>query len=152
MKTALTALTLLWCGLVLGLSFIETPLKFQAPEITRELGLGIGQLVFTTLNRIEWFFAVATVILLVRLRPAKLIAILLVIPLLVVLLQTFWLLPVLHERIDLIRSGTEPAPSAVHWIYIGVEIAKWVGLLIGGILLAHQANPTGKLEAPPTSD
>lgn len=50
---AQVGLPFLWAGLVLGLSFIETPLKFRAPGITRELGLGIGSLVFTTLNRIE---------------------------------------------------------------------------------------------------
>ena len=36
------ALPFLWAGLVLGLSFIETPLKFTAPGITLPLGLGIG--------------------------------------------------------------------------------------------------------------
>ncbi|WP_237562181.1 hypothetical protein [Glutamicibacter soli] len=33
-------------GLVTGISFIEAPLKFTAPEITIPLGSGIGRLVF----------------------------------------------------------------------------------------------------------
>ncbi|MEM0967027.1 MAG: hypothetical protein AAGJ81_12845 [Verrucomicrobiota bacterium] len=40
-----------WLGLVIGISFLEAPLKFQAPGITLELGLGIGRLVFGALNK-----------------------------------------------------------------------------------------------------
>ncbi len=39
---ALVATTLVWFGLTLGLSFIETPLKFQAPGVTLTIGLAIG--------------------------------------------------------------------------------------------------------------
>lgn len=42
-----------WAGLIGGISFLEAPLKFQAPGITIPLGLGIGQLVFQALNKIE---------------------------------------------------------------------------------------------------
>lgn len=41
----------LWLGLLLGISFIETPLKFMVPGMT--LGLGIGQLVFTAMNIVQ---------------------------------------------------------------------------------------------------
>ena len=51
-----------WIGLVLGLSFIETPLKFQAPGITTELGVGIGRLVFGVLNKIEITFVIVLLI------------------------------------------------------------------------------------------
>ena len=37
-------------GMILAISFLEAPLKFQAPGITIPLGLGIGRLVFTALN------------------------------------------------------------------------------------------------------
>jgi hypothetical protein len=37
----------IWLGMVLAISFMETPLKFRAPRITLQLGLGIGRLVFT---------------------------------------------------------------------------------------------------------
>jgi hypothetical protein len=42
------ATPLVWLGMVLGISVLETPLKFRAPGITRALGLGIGRLVFRT--------------------------------------------------------------------------------------------------------
>ncbi len=51
------AITFIWCGMLLGISFIEAPLKFQAPNITLGLGLGIGRLVFFALNKFEIAFA-----------------------------------------------------------------------------------------------
>ncbi|WP_328388425.1 hypothetical protein [Nocardia sp. NBC_00416] len=37
---------MLWLGMVLAISFLEAPLKFRAPGVATELGLGIGRLVF----------------------------------------------------------------------------------------------------------
>ena len=36
----------IWLGLIIGISFIEAPLKFTAPGIMIPLGLGIGRRVF----------------------------------------------------------------------------------------------------------
>ncbi|MBU3995011.1 MAG: hypothetical protein KKF42_04430, partial [Actinobacteria bacterium] len=47
------ALPVLWIGLIVAISFIEAPLKFQAEGITIPLGLGIGRLVFAALNITE---------------------------------------------------------------------------------------------------
>lgn len=48
-----------WIGMVLAISFLEAPLKFRAPGITVELGVGIGRLVFRALNGLELVLAVA---------------------------------------------------------------------------------------------
>lgn len=40
------ALTFVWLGMVLAISFLEAPLKFRAPGVTLPIGLGIGRLVF----------------------------------------------------------------------------------------------------------
>jgi hypothetical protein len=37
-----TGVTFVWLGMVLAISFLETPLKFRAPEVTLRVGLGIG--------------------------------------------------------------------------------------------------------------
>ncbi len=44
------ALTFVWLGMVLAISFLEAPLKFRAPGVTLPIGLGIGRLVFLALN------------------------------------------------------------------------------------------------------
>lgn len=52
------AVAFTWLGMVLGISFLETPLKFRAPGITVQLGVGIGRLVFRALNAVEAVLAV----------------------------------------------------------------------------------------------
>ncbi|GCE41717.1 probable conserved transmembrane protein [Rhodococcus wratislaviensis] len=36
------AVTFIWLGMVVAISFLEAPLKFRAPGVTVPLGLGIG--------------------------------------------------------------------------------------------------------------
>jgi uncharacterized protein (DUF697 family) len=60
------ALPFVWLGLILGISVIETPLKFQAPGITTALGLGIGRLVFHALNLVELVIACVLAIVVAR--------------------------------------------------------------------------------------
>ncbi|QTJ70194.1 hypothetical protein HYG77_31950 (plasmid) [Rhodococcus sp. ZPP] len=40
------AVTFVWFGMVLAISFLETPLKFRAPGGPVRVGLGIDRLVF----------------------------------------------------------------------------------------------------------
>ena len=55
------ALTFVWLGMVLAISFLEAPLKFRAPDVTIRIGLGIGRLVFTALNAVETVLAATMV-------------------------------------------------------------------------------------------
>ena len=57
----LTALPLVWCGMVSAISFIETPLKFRAPGMTRALGVGSGRIIFKMLNVVKAALAVRTI-------------------------------------------------------------------------------------------
>ena len=57
-----TAVTFVWLGMVLAISFLETPLKFRAPEVTLPVGLGIGRVVFRALNAVEAALAVVLTI------------------------------------------------------------------------------------------
>ena len=63
------AVAFVWLGMVLAISFLETPLKFRAPGITLPLGLGIGRLVFRALNTVEVVLATALIIALLTITP-----------------------------------------------------------------------------------
>jgi hypothetical protein len=54
-----------WLGMVLAISFLETPVKFRAPGITIPLGLGIGRIVFRALNIAEMVLAAVVVVSLI---------------------------------------------------------------------------------------
>ncbi|MEZ4886125.1 MAG: hypothetical protein R3E32_15425 [Chitinophagales bacterium] len=132
-KITLIASTFIWCGLLLGISFMEAPLKFQAPNITLELGLGIGQLVFGVLNKMELVLAVLIAGSLWMIKPSKRINIAYGIIIAILLVQTFVLLPFLSERIVMIQNGQMPPQSPMHWYYIVAEVVKLGLLLFGGI-------------------
>ena len=123
-------LPFLWVGLVAGISLIEAPLKFRAPGVTLPLGLGIGRLVFTTLNRVEWVLALSLLATLLSLtQPVRMTAILACL-LGILVVQTFWLLPTLDDRALQIIVGNRVPDSPHHWIYIALELVKLV-LLVG---------------------
>jgi hypothetical protein len=128
-----------WLGMVLGISFLEAPLKFRAPGVTLRLGLGIGRLVFAALNRIEVLLAIAVwVTLLVGPRsPSSLAAAGAVV--LVLLLQLAAVRPALTRRSDRVLAGEDGPRSRAHLVYAGFEVAKvgalvWLGVsaLAGG--------------------
>lgn len=133
LNIAITVLTFIWVGLVLGISFMEAPLKFTAPNITRELGLGIGKIVFTTLNRIELVIALTILASLISGKYSRRINISYSIPMVILALQSLWLLPVLDNRIDLILAGEQLPASHHHLTYIVCEVVLILSLGFAGI-------------------
>ncbi len=132
-RVILIVSTFIWCGLLLGISFMEAPLKFQAPNITLELGLGIGQLVFGALNKMELVLAVLIGGSLWAVKPSSRINLIYGIIITILLAQTFVLLPFLSERIVMIQSGQTPPDSPMHLYYIIAEVVKLVLLMFGGV-------------------
>ena len=131
--------TLLWVGFVCAISFLEAWLKFRAPGVTLPIGLGIGRLVFGALNKVELLFAAAVVIDLLRTRTPVRQWALIVLPVVLLLLQTVWLLPVMDARAELvIQNGPAPA-SHMHIVYVVFEVLKVGTLALFGI---HSFVPT----------
>lgn len=126
----------LWIGFVCAISFMEAWLKFKAPGVSLPIGLGIGRLVFNVLNKVEWVFAFAIIISLLssggRLQASF---IFLLIPLILLSLQTFWLLPILDVRAEMHIQGLPVSPSNLHVYYIVAEGLKVLSLLIFSIQL-----------------
>lgn len=125
----------LWIGFVCAISFMEAWLKFRAPGITLPLGLGIGSLVFKALNKVEWVFVIlmALDLFLFHRSGIDLSRILFLIALLILIIQTLWLLPALDARIPLYQQGVEVPASPLHFYYVGTEVVKVVCLIITGI-------------------
>jgi len=128
---------ILWLGFVLSISFMEAWLKFQAAGVTQAIGLAIGRLVFGALNKVELFFM--TVMLLSTLRTyglkiEKTLRNLLISLMVVLLTQTFHLLPDLDQRAAMIIHGTAPTASYSHFYYVFSELIK--AILLG--VFAHK--------------
>lgn len=127
-------LTFIWIGFICAISFMEAWLKFQAPGITVTLGLGIGKLVFAALNKMEWIFAIAILTELVYLRKKILVKhnLFYFVPLLILFIQSIWILPALDLRAQAMIKGETLTPSNLHIWYISIEVLKTICLGIFG--------------------
>ncbi len=142
-------LPVLWFGMVAAISFIEAPLKFQAPGITIPLGLGIGRLVFFALNTVEAVLLLALAVLSFWPRAARfagrrrawlagLAA--------VFLIKVALVRPPLNARTDLVLAGAEPGQSLWHYVYIVCDLATMALLLVLAVQAARAVLAT--VQAP----
>ena len=129
------AVAFVWLGMVLAISFLEAPLRFRAPNVTLQIGLGIGRLVFRALNTIEVGFAlVMLAILAVSPTPAR-IAAAFSVAIAALAIQLLAVRPRLTRRSDHVLAGLEAPRSRGHYAYLGLEVVKAAALLAAGILL-----------------
>ena len=102
------ALTFVWLGMVLAISFLEAPLKFRAPGVTLPIGLGIGRLVFPALNCGEAVLAA----------------------------QLGLVRPQLNRRASQVLTAESEVPrSRAHAYYVAAEVAKVAALTGLGVSL-----------------
>lgn len=128
------ALTMLYLGLILGVSFLATPVKFSAPSLSLPAALDVGQVTFSLFHKVEWGM-LALLVLMAFSAPAPFqtspLQTGLVMGLAVILfVDGVWLLPQLSERVQAVIAGAPRAPSPHHALYAGLELMK-TGLLIG---------------------
>lgn len=129
------AVTFVWLGMVLAISFLEAPLKFRAPNVTLQIGLGIGRLVFRALNTVEVCFALVLVaIVLAGPAPAGVAAATFV-AVGALAAQLIAVRPGLTRRSDSVLAGSDGPRSRAHYVYIGFEVVKVAALVAAGILL-----------------
>jgi len=138
-KNISIATVFIWIGFVGAISFMEAWMKFRAPGVTLPIGLGIGRLVFSALNKMELG---CLVIILYSLFPFKNISkkesLLLGIVAILLLLQTLWTLPTLDQRAIAFINETPPHSSNIHFIHIISEVLKICALFgLGFQLLKH---------------
>lgn len=135
------AVVFVWLGMVLAISFLEAPLKFRAPGITLQLGLGIGRLVFQALNHVETVLAVVLVwaVTVCRPGPAALLAVGAAVTVLAI--QSLGVRPRLRRRSDEVLAAATAPPggmiqrSRAHYVYAGLELVKVAALLVAGVAL-----------------
>lgn len=131
------AVTFVWLGMVLAISFLEAPLKFRAPGVDLRTGLAIGRLVFRALNLAELILAAGLVAAVLTARPPVGSLVCAGLAVLMLAIQLAVVRPRLTRRSDQILAGQDAARSTSHYGYVALEIVK-VGALVatGSLLLA----------------
>lgn len=115
---------ILWAGLMLGVSFIATPVKFMAPHLTLPVALEIGKVTFQVFNKVEWSIFTLTLLSLIPSGGNSIKWFSIGGLFILLFLQTFWLLPYLNIRADQIIAGEPANPGVHHWLYISFESLK----------------------------
>jgi hypothetical protein len=129
------AATYIWLGMVLAISFLEAPLKFRAPGVTLQIGLGIGRLVFRALNTCEAVLAAAAILAAWRGGGAPAAVVSLAIATALLAAQLVVVRPALTRRSDQVLAGAEGPRSRAHYAYVALELVKVIALVVAGVVL-----------------
>ncbi len=135
---AILIVAAIWFGMLLGVSFLATPAKFLAPSLSLLVALDVGRHTFAVFNTVEWLLSVvlAAAVLAGDRRWLSISAIVVVIFL--VAAETFWLLPLLDQRVGMIIAGQWPSSSNLHNLYIAFEVAKLLALMAVALVMARK--------------
>lgn len=130
------AITFLWLGMVLAISFVEAPLKFRAPGVTLPIGLGIGRLVFRALNAAETAWAVVIGVVVAAGDWAGItVPVAAGVAVAALAAQLVGVRPALTRRSDAVLAGFDGPRSHAHLVYVAFEMVKTVALIWLGVAL-----------------
>ncbi|MBB4808272.1 membrane-associated HD superfamily phosphohydrolase [Chryseobacterium defluvii] len=134
----------LMAGMFITISFLETPMKFQVQGMTLPIALKLGKLMFGISTRIQAVLLILILIcmLLRKKSYTKLDFVLIIVFFLILIVENFWMLPVLNVRVDLLSNGKPIPPSELHNYFIYAESAKAV-ILILSIILQFKTKKNG---------
>lgn len=130
------AISFFWLGLMLAISFLETPLKFQVPGMTLPIALELGKIMFGVSTNIQLGLMIL-IFLNIIFNAKQLSKVMLVSSILLALilgLEKFWMLPILDARADILASGKGLPPTPLHDYFIYAEVAKLVLVVFLGII------------------
>lgn len=131
-----------WFGIVIGVSFMATPIKFQAVQLELPVALEVGKVTFQLLAKTERILALGLVAALLF-KPKPIIIALVVVMAAILLAQQFWLMPALYERVDAVIAGQNLPASSIHFIYVFIEVCKLVILAgLGLTISCEKCNKT----------
>ncbi|GFG64428.1 hypothetical protein MKUB_19180 [Mycobacterium kubicae] len=131
------AVTFVWLGMVLAISFLEAPLKFRAPNVTLQIGLSIGRLVFRALNTVEVVFALLLGAFAAAGPTPVSIVVAFGVAFAALAVQLIAVRPRLTRRSDQVLAGLDAPRSHGHYAYVGFEVVKVAALVTAGILLLN---------------
>lgn len=112
--------------MVVGVSFLATPVKFAAPSLGLPTALEVGRVTFALFAKVEWVLC-ALLIGAAVMVPSRRVGLRLValacLPVLLAI-QVFWLLPALDIRVGQIIAGDAIPTTSHHLLYIALEATK----------------------------
>jgi hypothetical protein len=136
-------LCLLWAGLVIGISFVEAPVKFRTPTLTRVVAFDVGRTVFRASQWVQLGIGALALLAAVVARLPRGAWVCLALVAAALLLQMGWIFPVLDARADLVIAGGVPSGSSPHTLYGALEVLKLLALGTAAVLALRVPDRTG---------
>lgn len=137
LKIVIIILILLWAGAVLGISFLESWVKFRTPTLSKSVALDVGRTVFNAFHKTQLILLGLILIIGSFYSLTIFNWILLFFITMILLTQSFLLFPILNKRVDLIILGEQPSKSFVHPVYGMIETSKLILLIVLAVRLLH---------------
>lgn len=128
-----------WLGMVLGISFLEAPVKFTTPSLSYTTAIDVGMHVFHAFNKVEIFWALCLLVMGFFASLGNTQWLIRAAILFILLLQSLWLFPVMDARALQIIAGKQVPDSYHHWVYIILEVDKLILLAIHGWALFQKS-------------
>lgn len=132
------AAVFLWVGFALAFDLMQVLLNFQQVDAELNPALDLGQGLRANLQFAEWGMALLAFGNVLLTYPPHLGSgrmLLFYLPLIILGVQAFWLLPVLSDQAELVAEKGAEALSYQHLLYFGVEALKLLLLLVFGTKL-----------------
>jgi len=124
----------LWLGIAIGISGIETPIRFRTPPITRDGAAMLGVAIFHALAYIELVMLVVVMGAAIFIRDRWIVGLVAVLGFVVAIEHTL-VVPVLTVRAHLLVQGAHLEPSSVHAWATALEATKMI--VLGAIGIRH---------------
>lgn len=138
-------------GVFITISFLETPMKFQVSGMTLPVALELGMMMFGISTKIQCVFLILiiAVMCISRKNYKKTDFLMVLLVVIILLLEKFWMLPVLDTRAQLLSAGKPVPPSEMHNYFIYAESAKALFLcIIIALQFTKQKTNTEKILHP----
>ena len=129
MSILIIIISSLWVGLIIGVSFIATPVKFKAKTLKLYSAVDVGRHTFLMFNKVELIVFIAMIIVMFLGTALAFLYMLTLVLFAILIAQKFWLLPELVVRAEAVINGN-PKPKSIHHIsYAIFELMKLLILL-----------------------
>ena len=137
------AIAWIWLGMILGVSFLAAPAKFMAESLTLPVALEVGRVTFGLFDRLEWLITAALLIAAWRWRQRgwldRRLTVLIAAILVIVLVQSFYFLPLLDARVGRVMAGETLEPSPLHTVSGAFEVVQAILLAVVGWLAQRRS-------------
>jgi len=134
-RLPLAVLCLVWAGVVIGISFIEAPVKFRAPTLTRTVALDVGRTVFQASQLVQAGLGALALGAAFWGRVGRWVWLCLAAVGAALALQMAWIFPLLDARAEAIIAGTTPVGwPMLHTLYGALEVLKLLALGAAAVL------------------